>query len=38
MRYEVTIVYKNNSIKKVFCNAETKEEVDKYNNIVPIDA
>ena len=28
MRYEVTIVYKNNSIKKVFCNAETKEEVD----------
>ena len=30
MRYEVTIVYKNNSIKKVFCNAETKEEVDKY--------
>lgn len=30
MRYEVTIVYKNNSIKKVFCNAETEEEVDKY--------
>ena len=30
MRYEVTIVYKNNSIKKVFCNSI------QYTNIKPL--